>query len=83
MSKGIPVSNLRQLFSVAKPEEVALPLQQNVESTTSAKRMEIYLAFALNKRLIDSRADRSPLVQWVKQTSDEKGQSNESIRIAL
>jgi len=64
------VSNLRQLFSVVTPEKAVLPLQQSVEPSTSAKRMEIYLAFAQNKRLIDSQADHSPLVQWAKRVSD-------------
>jgi hypothetical protein len=77
------VSNLRQLFSVAAPEEVVLPLQQSIELSTSAKRMEIYLAFAKNKRLLDSQADHSPLVQWAKRVSDGKTDLNEPVRIAL
>ncbi len=76
------MSNLRQLFSVATPDEVVLPLQESVESSTSAKRMEIYLAFAQNKRLIDSQADHSPLVQWVKRIADGNAESKESV-IAL
>ena len=81
MSKGILVSNLRQLFSVATPEEAVLPLQHSVEPSTSTKRMEIYLAFAQNKRLLDSQADRSPLVQWAKRVSDGKTDLSEPVRI--
>ena len=83
MSKEILVSNLRQLFSVATAEEMALPLQQSVERSTSTKRMEIYMTFAQNKRLIDSQADHSPLVQWAKQVSDGKTNLSEPVRIAL
>lgn len=83
MSKGILVSNLRQLFSVVTPEKAVLPLQQSVEPSTSAKRMEIYLAFAQNKRLIDSQADHSPLVQWAKRVSDGNTDLSEPVRIAL
>ena len=83
MSKGILVSNLRQLFSVVTLEKPVLPLQQSVEPSTSAKRMEIYLAFAQNKRLIDSQADHSPLVQWAKRVSDGKTDLSEPVRIAL
>ena len=66
------MSNLRQLFSVDKTEEVALPLQQSFERSTSTQRMEIYKAFAQDKRLIDSQAEHSPLVRWAKQVSDVK-----------
>jgi len=83
LSKGILVSNLRQLFSVVTPEKAVLPLQQSVEPSTSAKRMEIYLAFAQNKRLIDSQADHSPLVQWAKRVSDGNTDLSEPVRIAL
>ena len=83
MSKGILVSNLRQLFPVVTPEKAVLPLQQSVEPSTSAKRMEIYLAFAQNKRLIDSQADHSPLVQWAKRVSDGNTDLSEPVRIAL
>lgn len=77
------MSNLRQLFSATTADEVALPLQQNVEPSTSAKRMEIYLDFAQSKRLIDSRADHSPLVQWAKRVSDGKTDLSELVRTAL
>lgn len=77
------MSNLRQLFSVATPEEAILPLKQNLELSTSIKRMEIYSVFAQNKRLIDSQADHSPLVQWVKRVSDGKTDFSEPVRIAL
>lgn len=83
MSKGILVSNLRQLFSVATAEEAVLPLQESVEPSTSTKRMEIYMAFAQNKRWIDSQADHSPLVRWAKQVSDGKTDWSEPVRIAL
>ena len=77
------MSNLGQLFSVDTPEEAILPLQQSVERSTSTKRMEIYMTFAQNKRLIDSQADHSPLVQWAKQVSDGKTDLGKPVRIAL
>ena len=83
MSKGIRVSHLRQLFSVATAEEAALPLQLSVERSTSTKRMENYMAFAQHKRWVDSQADHSPLVRWAKQVSDDKTDLRNPVRIAL
>lgn len=64
------MSNLKQLFSVSTAEESIMTLQQSMELSSSPKRMEIYTAFAQNKRLIDSQADHSPLAQWAKQESN-------------
>ena len=76
------MSNLRQLFSVVTAEEAELPLQQSVEPSTSAERMEIYMVFARDKRRIDSQADHSPLVRWVKQISEDKTDLKKPLPIA-
>ena len=76
------MSNLRQLFSVVTAEEAELPLLQSVEPSTSAKRMEIYMVFARDKRRIDSQADHSPLVRWAKQISEDKTDLKKPLHIA-
>lgn len=76
------MSNLRQLFSVVTAEEAELPLLQSVEPSTSAKRMDIYMVFARDKRRIDSQADHSPLVRWAKQISEDKTDLKKPLHIA-
>ena len=83
MNEGFLVSNLRQLFSVATSEKAVVPLQQSVEPSISAKRMEIYMGFAQHKRQIDSQADHSPLARWAKQISEGKADLNKPVPIAL